>query len=139
MAFRTCSPQPYPSGSIPPSSSAAFASSSPSSDGSNSTCHATGISRPPNSVPDMAVRRIGDHRSSSHAPSPSASALPRFFGTFQVGILATGDLTAAGTLGQNSIARPDRRYGAAGGAQAGTATFSAHTASPLPPSRIPAG
>jgi hypothetical protein len=37
------------------------------------------------------------------------------------------------------IPRPDRRQGAAGGAPAGTATVSAHTASRPPRSRTPAG
>src|SRR5215831_3356031 len=81
------SPQPYPSGSIPISSSFALATSNSSSDGSNSICHAIGISRPLSSVTDMSVKRMGDHRSSSQEPSPSSSAFARFFGNFHFGIL----------------------------------------------------
>src|SRR5262245_1139548 len=96
MLLRMYSPQPYPSHSIPISSSLALASSKSSSDGSNSICHAIGISRPLNSVPDMAVKRMGDHRSSSQKPSPSSSALLMFLGSLHFGILGMGVLNAHG-------------------------------------------
>src|ERR1700684_4613331 len=87
------SPQPYPSGSLPISASLALADSNSSSDGSNSICHAMGISRPLSSVPDMAVKRIGDQRSSSQNPSPSSSSLAIFWGAFHIGILGMSDPT----------------------------------------------
>src|SRR5262245_42770241 len=95
------SPQAYPSGSIPCSSRLALASSKDSLDGSNSICHAMGISRPLTSVPDMAVKRMGDHRSSSQNPSPSSSALAMFLGGFHVGILGMSGLDSEGLTLRN--------------------------------------
>src|SRR5688572_2576515 len=99
------SPQPYPSGSISISTSLALVASKSSSDGSNSICQAIGISCPSNSVPDIAVSMMGDHRPSSQEPWPSSSAFAMFLGGFQVGNLGMSSLSA---LPPHHFVDPDR-------------------------------